>query len=168
MLSTAANTSSPLKMQTTVDGVSSPPATSPSPGSDVMRGRTRDRNSHQRSPAVKPTRTDQGESSTLRGRSRQRASSPSDLSSKTPSSSLLSPTRHLLIYNRLRDSRREHCPSRAPSPPNAGLRRRRTRSRDRGPRLECESRETPEVRSSLRNEVHINEEDASPAAESKD
>ncbi|KFH40794.1 hypothetical protein ACRE_085120 [Hapsidospora chrysogenum ATCC 11550] len=132
----------------------------------MRRGRTRDR-SQRRSTAAKSARNDdEHESSTLRGRSRQRASSPPNSSPRNPSSSVLSPTRHLLIYKRLRESRREHCPSRAPSPPGALRRRRRTRSRGRGPRLEPEARETTEARSGLRNEVHMDEEEPSRGTES--
>jgi len=121
-----------------------------------MRGRTRDR-SHNRS-SLNNDRSDRLEASTLRGRSRQRASSPHD-SSRNPSGSLLSPTRQIL-YNRLHYPRREHCPSRAPSPVGQ---RRRTRSRSRGlPRLEREAFKMADAQSGLRNELHVEEEVAPP------
>ncbi|KAK7218462.1 hypothetical protein V2G26_006465 [Clonostachys chloroleuca] len=112
-----------------------------------MRGRTRDR---RRVPSgSKAERAD--ESSTLRGRSRHRASSPLGSYSRNPSPSLKSPNRHLFLLNRVRDSRREHCPSRVPSRSDrtASLRRgQRTRSCSRGP----QARRAVDHPSSLRNE----------------
>jgi hypothetical protein len=72
------------------------------------------------------------------------------------------PTRHLALYNRLRDGRREHCPSRATSPSGrkASLRQRtrgsRSRSSSRGPR--SEGHRTVDSQSSLRHEVFAEEQ----------
>lgn len=126
--------------------------------SDMMRGRTRHR-CHNRDSAPNSERAD--ESSTLRGRSRQRALSPRGSASRNQSPSLLSPTRHLALSNRFRDSRREHCPSRATSPSGrkASLRVRnrgnRSRSSSRGPR--AEGHRTVDSQSSLRHEVFAEE-----------
>lgn len=124
--------------------------------SSGTRGRKRDRSMTRTSVKDKPLRAE--ESSTLRGRSRQRATSPMAVASRNSSPSLMSPTRHLLLYNRLRESRREHCPSRVPSPRGKTTMRRRTRSRSRGPRKELESHRAPDHQSSLRNEVLLNDE----------
>lgn len=137
------------------------------PVSEIMRGRTRHR-CHARGTAPNSDRTD--ESSTLRGRSRQRASSPRGSASRNQSPSLLSPTRHLALYNssggngnsnnhnyRLRDSRREHCPSRATSPSGrkASLRERNHGNRSRSSRgaPRAEGHRTLDSQSSLRHEL---------------
>lgn len=125
---------------------------------DIMRGRKRDRSmtrAQVRSIRCAPS----DESSTLRGRSRCRATSPSQ-ASRTSSPTLISPTSRRLLQARLR---REHCPSRATSPSGqqrAFRRRQRTRSRSRGPppllQLELESpRATGDMFSGLRNELHV-------------
>lgn len=135
--------------------------------SEMMRGRTRHRCHSSRDSAPNNNtnnnadRAAADESSTLRGRSRQRASSPRGSASRNQSPSLLSPTRHLALYNRLRDGRREHCPSRATSPSGrkASLRQRtrgsRSRSSSRGPR--SEGHRTVDSQSSLRHEVFAEE-----------
>ena len=143
-----------IKMQTPVDH-------HPIHGPDVMRGRTRVRG-HTR-PAAHPGRTEEYESSTLRGRSRQRATSPHTSASRNPSSSLLSPPRHLILYKRFRESRREHCPSRVPSPSPSGAslgrrRRTRSRSRSRATRMDIETPKFVETHSSLRHEVHLGDD----------
>lgn len=120
--------------------------------SEIMRGRTRHR-SHVRS-TVKVERPD--ESSTLRGRSRERASSPRGPTSRNHSPSLMSPSRHLAISNRLRDSRREHCPSRATSPSGRkdSLRRGRgTRGRSTSRGRRTEGHRAVDSQSGLRHEV---------------
>lgn len=118
--------------------------------SHIARGRKRDRSLTRASVSNKPVRAD--ESSTLRGRSRQRATSPLGMVSRNASPSLMSPTRHLLLHNRLRESRREHCPSRPAASPSR-MRRRSTRSRSRGPRREVEASRPADHLSGLRNEV---------------
>ncbi|KAG9259207.1 uncharacterized protein F5Z01DRAFT_642603 [Emericellopsis atlantica] len=151
-------------MQAVSRGIDTSITHSPMPGSDMMRGRTRDR-SHPRA-ALAGERLDKVESSTFRGRSRQRASSPPGPASRNPSRSMLSPTRQILLHNRLRDARREHCPSRpardsSPSQTAAlQQRRRRTRSRSRGPRrLEADMQQkTVETHSSLRHQVRVDSE----------
>lgn len=130
----------------------------------MMRGRTRHRchSSRDSAPNNNADRAAADESSTLRGRSRQRASSPRGSASRNQSPSLLSPTRHLALYNRFRDGRREHCPSRATSPSGrkASLRQRtrgsRSRSSSRGPR--SEGHRTVDSQSSLRHEVFAEEQ----------
>ncbi|KAH7328373.1 hypothetical protein B0I35DRAFT_16727 [Stachybotrys elegans] len=140
---------------------------------DSMRGRKRDRSMTRTN--VRSLRTE--ESSTLRGRSPRRATSPVGYASRHATPSLLSPTRHLLLQNRLhfaRQSRREHCPSRSIRVPEARAlspRRYRSRSRSRGPRsvaladvdIHTHHHRTHELLSSLRNEVRVDEE--KPAAE---
>lgn len=148
-------------MQTSVKAPESTSTNAMSP-EHLMRGRTRDR-SHTRSVPNTNNRTDKAEASTFRGRSRQRASSPYDATSRSASSCLLSPTRQILLYNRLHHPRREHCPSRAPSPVPRRRRRTRTRSRSRsrGPsRADKEALKMTEAYSGLRNEVHVDEVDA--------
>jgi len=125
--------------------------------SEIMRGRTRHRN-HARG-SITSERAD--ESSTLRGRSRQRASSPIGSASRNHSPSLMSPPRHFALHNRLRDGRREHCPSRATSPSGrkASLRQgreARVRSSSRGRRPE--GHRTVDSLSSLRNEFFAPDE----------
>jgi hypothetical protein len=110
------------------------------------RGRQRGRSLTRSREPRKPLRAD--ETSTLRGRSRQRALSP--LGARSPrntsasaSASLMSPPRQLLHNLRIPNSRRrEHCPSRATSPSRPSrpsspsslvARRTRTRSRRRSP-----------------------------------
>lgn len=124
----------------------------PTSDHDHSRGRKRDRVSTR--PDVKSVRPD--ESSTLRGRSRRRSPSPHSLVSRDTSPTVMSPTRRLLLRGRLRESRREHCPSRAASPSQQAFRRQqRTRSRSRGPRLEQELHRSLDLLSSLRNEVFL-------------
>lgn len=164
--------------RTTLADHAFPPAPTSAPSADMTRGRTRDR-SHPRHYSSKPGRGDEYEASTLRGRSRQRASSPlGSPSSPSPgrrddpsaAASVMSPTRHLLLHNRLRDSRREHCPSRAPSPSERGVRRSRrarSRSRSRGAARAADHHvdlhRPHEGLSGLRNEVHADDgDDPSP------
>lgn len=141
--------------------------------SDTManRGRTRDRGSTLPIPRTK-------ERSTRRGRSRQRASSPTSSRATSPSPSIMSPSRHLLYNRRLRDNvRREHCPSRPASPsrlpatstsPLAARRRARSRRRSPAP---LASREPPrpllelQNLSGLRNEVLAEESDEDKEAQ---
>ncbi|KAF4126577.1 hypothetical protein GMORB2_0313 [Geosmithia morbida] len=166
-----------------------------------MRGRTRDRSHHsRRSSVVTKTyrRTDDPESSTFRGRSPQRASSPRrarrsrslsrPLSPRSPSAattaipvnnvnaagtsvvaasasasasaSVLSPTRHILLNNRLR---RDHCPSRASSPRRRWSRRARSSTRRGDTDLLILSHQQQQrldsSLSGLRNEIHLHPED---------
>ena len=124
---------------------------------EAMRGRKRDRSMTRTS--VKVIGPD--ESSTLRGRSRRRANSPLGYASRNTSPSLISPTRQRMLYDRLRGSRREHCPSRPVSPSGQERlrRRRRTRTRSRGPKLELDLTRSLDLLSSLRNEVRLDEDD---------
>ncbi|KAF4973852.1 hypothetical protein FZEAL_9198 [Fusarium zealandicum] len=138
------------------------PMVSPPAESDAMRGRKRERSmtrGNVRSIRCPPS----DESSTLRGRSRCRAASPSLAYTSSRASSprrVLSPTRRRLLHARLR---REHCPSRVASPieQQRPLRRQRTRSRSRGPRLEMEleTARQADVLSGLRNEVRASSSD---------
>ena len=144
-------------MATLVDAVRE---TLPSPthvlaDQDVSRGRKRSRSL---SRAVRKTLYPD-ESSTLRGRSPRRATSPFPLPSRNTSPSILrSPTGQILLYNQLRRARREHCPSRNVSPADQTLRRRqRTRSRSRGPRRDHEPVRSPDTTSSLRHEVVLDQ-----------
>ncbi|OAA47550.1 hypothetical protein NOR_02040 [Metarhizium rileyi] len=117
---------------------------------EVPRGRKRSRSSS-RTAGSKSLRPD--ESSTLRGRSPRRATSPFPLPSRNTSPSVLrSPTSQIWFYNQLRRARREHCPSRTSSRSDRSFRR-RTRSRSRGSRQEHEPVRSSDVLSSLRNEV---------------
>jgi hypothetical protein len=126
---------------------------------EVSRGRKRSRSSS-RATGTKSLRPD--ESSTLRGRSPRRATSPFPLPSRNTSPSVLrSPTSHILLYNQLRRARREHCPSRTASPGDRGLRRQRTRSRSRRPRRDHEPVRSPDVFSRLRNEILYEHGDSS-------
>ncbi|OAQ68946.1 branched-chain amino acid aminotransferase [Pochonia chlamydosporia 170] len=130
------------------------------PDQEVSRGRKRSRSSSRvgRSRSLRPD-----ESSTLRGRSPRRATSPFPLPSRNTSPSILrSPTSQILLYNQLRRVRREHCPSRTASPGDRSLRRsQRTRSRSRGPRRDHEPVRSPDIQSSLRNEVLYEHQDGS-------
>lgn len=123
---------------------------------EVSRGRKRSR-STSRAATSKSLRPD--ESSTLRGRSPRRATSPFPLPSRNTSPSILrSPTSQILLYNQLRRARREHCPSRTASPSDRSFRRRqrtrsRSRSRSRGSRRDHEPVRSPDILSSLRHEV---------------
>ncbi|KAI5463780.1 hypothetical protein BGZ63DRAFT_423096 [Mariannaea sp. PMI_226] len=128
---------------------------------DAMRGRKRDRSmtrGNVRSIRCAPP----DECSTLRGRSRRRATSPAvGLSSPPTSPRVLSPTRRRLLYARIR---REHCPSRVASPVEAQQvfwRRQRTRSRSRGPKIdkELEPPRLADVLSGLRNELHASSDE---------
>ncbi|KAL7921139.1 hypothetical protein ACQKWADRAFT_314192 [Trichoderma austrokoningii] len=126
---------------------------------DGFRGRTRDRNT----PSSQSLRPD--ESSTLRGRSRRRSISPFSLASRTSSPSAISSANRLILYNRLREKRREHCPSRIASPasqdgfqPQRRMRS-RSRSRSRGPRAEQEPHRHVDHLSRLRNEVFLSDEE---------
>ncbi|KAK2590815.1 hypothetical protein QQS21_011502 [Conoideocrella luteorostrata] len=127
---------------------------------DISRGRKRSR-SLSRAARSRSLRPD--ESSTLRGRSPRRATSPYPLPSRNTSpAALKSPTSQILLYNQLRRARREHCPSRTASPTDRTYRRRqRTRSRSRGPRRDHEPVRSPDYLSSLRNEVLFEHEDSS-------
>ncbi|RSL44693.1 hypothetical protein CEP53_011105 [Fusarium sp. AF-6] len=140
-----------------------PTIVSPVADHDSMRGRKRERSmtrGNVRSIRCAPS----DESSTLRGRSRRRAVSPSIGYTSRASSPrrVLSPTRRRLLHARLR---REHCPSRVASPieQQRPLRRRqRTRSRSRGPRLEMEleaAARQADILSGLRNEVRASPSD---------
>jgi len=122
---------------------------------DGFRGRTRDRNM----PSSKNLRPD--ESSTLRGRSRRRSISPFSLTSRTSSPSVKSSANRLILHNRLREKRREHCPSRIASPASQDVfqSQQRMRSRSRGPRVEQELHRPVDHRSSLRNEVFLSDEE---------
>ncbi|QUC17283.1 uncharacterized protein UV8b_01524 [Ustilaginoidea virens] len=119
---------------------------------DVSRGRKRSR-SLSRAVRSKSLRPD--ESSTLRGRSPRRATSPYPLPSRNTSpAALRSPTSQILLYNQLRRARREHCPSRIASPTEQTLgRRHRTRSPSRGVPRRHEAVRSPDTLSRLRNEV---------------
>ena len=136
---------------------------------DVARGRKRSRS--QNRSAIKTIRPD--ESSTLRGRSPRRATSPFPLPSRNASPSLRSTTSHILLHNQLRRARREHCPSRAPSPNDLALRRRtrtrsRSRSRSRGRaavRIEHDVYYSPDVMSNLRNEIRLQDDQPAAAAD---
>ncbi|KAL7784057.1 hypothetical protein V8C37DRAFT_396514 [Trichoderma ceciliae] len=123
---------------------------------DGSRGRTRDRNI----PNSKSLRPD--ESSTLRGRSRRRSVSPFSLTSRTSSPSIRSSANRLILHNRLREKRREHCPSRIASPATQDVfqqQQQRMRSRSRGPRVEKELHRHIDLLSSLRNEVFLSDEE---------
>ncbi|KPM44359.1 hypothetical protein AK830_g2191 [Neonectria ditissima] len=138
---------------------------SPNADHDAMRGRKRDRSTTRHS--VRPIRcAPADECSTLRGRSRRRATSPAlGYSSRGTSPRVPSPTRRRLLHARLR---REHCPSRVSSSverqqqqQQALRRRQRTRSRSRGPQADLE-REPPrlaDVLSGLRNELLASSDD---------
>jgi hypothetical protein len=130
---------------------------------DSLRGRKRDRSMTRSN--VKQMRPD--ESSTLRGRSPRRATSPFDHTSRTATPSLLSPTRHLLLHHHIQKARREHCPSRvAASVGQAQLDPRRPRSRSRGrgtyraQRQDTEGHRSTDLLSGLRNEVRIDDTEA--------
>lgn len=129
----------------------------PPPDHDGFRGRTRDRNV----PTSKSLRPD--ESSTLRGRSRRRSISPFSLTSRTSSPSVKSSANRLILHNRLREKRREHCPSRIASPASQDVfqsqQRMRSRSRSRGPRVEQELHRPVDHLSRLRNEVFLSDEE---------
>ncbi|KAH7017310.1 hypothetical protein EDB80DRAFT_280684 [Ilyonectria destructans] len=134
---------------------------SPTADHDAMRGRKRDRSMNRRS--VRPIRcAPSDECSTLRGRSRRRATSPAlGYSSRATSPRVSSPTRKRLLHARLR---REHCPSRVASPveqQQVFRRRQRTRSRSRGPRadMEHEPPRLADVLSGLRNELLASSDD---------
>ncbi|KYK59187.1 hypothetical protein DCS_00317 [Drechmeria coniospora] len=100
---------------------------------DLGRGRKRYRSTTRST--VKGLRPE--ESSTLRGRSPRRATSPFPPASRNSSPSMLSSATQMLHDNQLRSARREHCPSRTggtrseQQPPRR--RQQRTRSRSRGP-----------------------------------
>ncbi|KAM0432787.1 hypothetical protein ACHAPT_004489 [Fusarium lateritium] len=146
-----------------------PTIVSPSADHDAMRGRKRER-SMTRGGNVRSIRcAPSDESSTLRGRSRRRAVSPSLGYTSRASSPrrVLSPTRRRLLHARLR---REHCPSRVASPieqQRPFRRRQRTRSRSRGPRLEMEleaAARQADILSGLRNEVRASSSDEKEGA----
>ncbi|KAH0532075.1 hypothetical protein TsFJ059_000814 [Trichoderma semiorbis] len=123
---------------------------------DGSRGRTRDRNI----PNSKNLRPD--ESSTLRGRSRRRSVSPFSLTSRTSSPAVKPSANRLMLHNRMREKRREHCPSRYASPANQDAFQQqppRMRSRSRGPRVEQELHRPVDHLSSLRNEVFLSDEE---------
>ncbi|KFA77916.1 hypothetical protein S40288_02484 [Stachybotrys chartarum IBT 40288] len=122
---------------------------------DATRGRKRDRSMTRAN--VKHIRPD--ESSTLRGRSPRRATSPFDYTSRTTTPALLSPTRHLLLHHHIQKARREHCPSRGGAPAGqAQLDPPRPRSRSRGrggqraQRQDTEGQRSADLLSGLRNE----------------
>lgn len=122
---------------------------------DSGRGRKRDRSNSPRSNIRSVRAAPSDESSTLRGRSRHRATSPWGQPSRASSPSIKSPTTKRLLHVRLR---REHCPSRVATPASEQRtfrRRQRTRSRSCGPRLELEPEtiRLADVVSSLRNQV---------------
>ncbi|KAM0259042.1 hypothetical protein ACHAQJ_003542 [Trichoderma viride] len=133
----------------------------PPTDNDGSRGRTRDRDI----PNSKSLRPD--ESSTLRGRSRRRSISPFSLTSRTSSPSVKSSANRLILHNRLREKRREHCPSRIASPAGQDVfqPQQRMRSRSRGHRVPRLSRAEQELHrhvdhlSSLRNEVFLSDEE---------
>ncbi|TFB03777.1 hypothetical protein CCMA1212_004397 [Trichoderma ghanense] len=129
----------------------------PPPEHDGSRGRTRDRTVP--IPNSKNLRPD--ESSTLRGRSRRRSVSPFSIASRGSSPSVKPSTNRLMLHNRLRDKRREHCPSRIASPGNSEVLHRQTRmrSRSRGPRRDKEPHRPVDHLSSLRNEVLLSDEE---------
>jgi hypothetical protein len=124
---------------------------------DSTRGRTRVRNLSRSnvSKSINPE-----ESSTLRGRSRRRAASPSGLGSRNASPSLGS----ILYYKLKESSRREHCPSRPASSSSTRRqnsprrRQQRTRSTSRNAARAVVEAKVAEMQlqqqsSSLRNEV---------------
>ncbi|PNY23129.1 Uncharacterized protein TCAP_06932 [Tolypocladium capitatum] len=131
---------------------------SPAPDHDLGRGRKRCR-SDTRSSNIKSLQPE--ESSTLRGRSPRRATSPLGLVSRSSSPSIMSPTSQMLRYNQLRNTRREHCPSRTGSPSDQRpfRRRQRTRSRSRGPR-DQDPHQSADILSGLRNEVLLHDDDS--------
>lgn len=133
---------------------------------DNGRGRKRDRStagSNSRSIRTAPT----DESSTLRGRSRHRATSPWGQPSRTSSPGLKATTTKRLLHVRFR---REHCPSRVATPAQEQRtfrRRQRTRSRSCGPRMEMEkdTLRLADVVSSLRNEILAEHQEPDESAE---
>ncbi|PTB70792.1 hypothetical protein BBK36DRAFT_1137445 [Trichoderma citrinoviride] len=129
----------------------------PPPEHDASRGRTRDR--IMPIPNSKNLRPD--ESSTLRGRSRRRSVSPFSLASRGSSPSVKPSANRLMLHNRLREKRREHCPSRIASPANSEVLHKQTRlrSRSRGPRRDKEPHRPVDHLSSLRNEVFLSDEE---------
>lgn len=140
---------------------------SPSIDYDAMRGRKRDRSKTRSDRRPIRCAPSDSEASTLRGRSRRRATSPAlGHTSRTSSPRrVLSPTRRRFLHARLR---REHCPSRVASPvehPHMFRRRQRTRSRSREPRfdLELDMSRQSDVLSSLRNEVLANTDEKDEA-----
>jgi hypothetical protein len=132
-------------------------APSPTTDQDVARGRRRDRSMTR----VTNNSVRADESSTLRGRSRRRATSPPAGPSRGSTPSLMSPTRQLLLHNRLRETRRQHCPSRKQSPTGQPAlqrrRRQRSRSRSRGLHLDLELHRGVDHSSGLRHEVLVDE-----------
>ncbi|KAG5982028.1 hypothetical protein E4U54_006433 [Claviceps lovelessii] len=141
--------------------------TSPGTNDDVSRGRKRSR-SLSRTARSKSLRPD--ESSTLRGRSPRRATSPFVLHSRNTSpAALRSSPSHLLLHSQLRRARREHCPSRTASPAERTVRRRqrsrsRGRSRSRKPRRDHEPVRSPDAFSRLRNEILFHQVEGSVAS----
>lgn len=134
---------------------------SPAADLDATRGRKRSRSLSRTNVDPKPVQADRlDESSTLRGRSRRRATSPVGHSSRTSSPTIISPTTQRLYHVRLRQTRREHCPSRVTSPTGQQRtvrRRQRTRSRSRGLRRDQEHARPHDILSGLRNVVLANE-----------
>ncbi|KAM4060405.1 hypothetical protein HRG_002028 [Hirsutella rhossiliensis] len=129
--------------------------TPPTADHDTGRGRRRSRSTNRGD--IRSLRTE--ESSTLRGRSPRRATSPFDLVSRSSS-----PTGQILRCSQLRHARREHCPSRVASPSDrhTAFRSRptpqsstRTRSRSRGLRVERDLHRSADLLSSLRNELRL-------------
>ncbi|RDA95063.1 hypothetical protein CP533_2118 [Ophiocordyceps camponoti-saundersi (nom. inval.)] len=115
------------------------PPRDPALDHDHVRGRRRSRSATRNS--IQALRCD--ESSTLRGRSPRRASSPLG--------SVATPLR--------RHSRREHCPSRA-ADPSSILRRRRQRSRSRGGwRRDRDLAHSADLPSGLRNELRLSSDE---------
>ncbi|KAL6881265.1 hypothetical protein J3F83DRAFT_721647 [Trichoderma novae-zelandiae] len=129
----------------------------PPPEHDNSRGRTRDRDM----PITNSKSLRADESSTLRGRSRRRSVSPFSLASRGSSPSVKPSANRLMLHNRLREKRREHCPSRIASPANPEVlhKQSRMRSRSRGPRREKEPFRPVDHLSSLRNEVFLSDEE---------
>ncbi|CAM1511600.1 Fc.00g091130.m01.CDS01 [Cosmosporella sp. VM-42] len=142
-----------------VHGTAEPPTImAPAAEHDGIRGRKRDRSVTRSS--VRTIRCPPSEdASTLRGRSRHRATSPWGYTSRAASPSVNSPNRKRLLHARLR---REHCPSRVATPAQEQIRRRqRTRSRSRGPQFdhEVEASRAGDALSGLRNEVLADHEE---------
>ncbi|KAG6198463.1 hypothetical protein E4U25_001640 [Claviceps purpurea] len=130
---------------------------------DVSRGRKRSRSL---SRTTRPKSLQPDESSTFRGRSPRRATSPIQLHSRNASPTSLRPsTSQLVLYCQLRRARREHCPSRTASPTGRAVRRRqRARSRSHKPRRDHEPVHSPDVLSLLRIEVFPGEVQDSTAS----
>lgn len=142
--------------------ITSAPAPAPTGDHDAHRGRKRDRSSTRSNVrAIRCAPSD--ECSTLRGRSRHRATSPWGQPSRASSPSILSQTRKRMLHVHAH-LRRAHCPSRGATPPQEQQRtfrrRQRTRSRSRGPMwdVEREAMRAGDALSGLRNEVLVEQD----------